>query len=433
MALPSSGNIDLDQIYDEAVSGGYSGGKDLASLATWPGWSSGPNGSLPHEMTEFYGGGIASIVQLGNAYEFSTPENFSNKAVLVDQNRVWHFWDLGNVPGHSQIFQINTSNGSINTIGTPAQFAINSPSQMSPVLVNSNHAVNFWFDSGSTWGQVFRLNNTTNAVSVLNSALQIHNVGRGWNGACKIDSSHVINFWEGTNYSHSSNRGGFCQIFNINTSTGVISPLGTMLDFNPEYTMANTSFQVNSNHVMNFWTGQSVIHGFCQIFETNTSTGAITPKGSAFEFDANTVDNHSAFQVDSTHVINFWRRGAATCLCQMFQINSSTGVITPMGTPLQFANSSRSTGYGSVIEAFLVSSDKAMCFWSEYHDSYCQLFDLDVQSGTINPLSSPVKFEEYSSENSSLKIDQNHVMNFWRGGSGEIENDGYCRVFEVNY
>lgn len=55
MALPSSGGIDLEMIYQEATANGYTGAKDLAALSAWGNWTSDPSGSIPHEMTEFYG------------------------------------------------------------------------------------------------------------------------------------------------------------------------------------------------------------------------------------------------------------------------------------------------------------------------------------------------------------------------------------------
>jgi len=57
MALPVSGTITLQQIYDEAVNGGYVGAKSLKDLSLWTGWDS-PSPSLgtaPYAMTEFYG------------------------------------------------------------------------------------------------------------------------------------------------------------------------------------------------------------------------------------------------------------------------------------------------------------------------------------------------------------------------------------------
>lgn len=56
MALPSSGTLTLQQIYDEAVAGGYSGAKSLSALSLWDRWYPELDTPLPpHQISKFYG------------------------------------------------------------------------------------------------------------------------------------------------------------------------------------------------------------------------------------------------------------------------------------------------------------------------------------------------------------------------------------------
>jgi len=56
MALPSSGQISIDDVYQEAVAEGYSGAKSLKQLSQWWGWEDLPYTLFhpPYALSEFY-------------------------------------------------------------------------------------------------------------------------------------------------------------------------------------------------------------------------------------------------------------------------------------------------------------------------------------------------------------------------------------------
>ena len=122
-----------------------------------------------------------------------------------------------------------------------------------------------------------------------------------------------MNFWE--------NGTGFCQIFEINTTTGAVTPLGAApYEFNTQGTSSISAFLIDSTHVMTFVDSVTTL---CQVFKINTTTGDITPLGSPFEFDAINGQYNSSFLIDSTHAMNFWRGGATGFIgtTQIFELN----------------------------------------------------------------------------------------------------------------
>ncbi len=367
--------------------------------------------------------------------EFDASENLHNSAFLIDATHVMNFWDgIENGTSRCQIFGIDAATGVVTPLGTPSAFGMSSGLFSSAFLVDTTHVMNFWQDYASLC-QLFEIDTTTGVVAPMGSPLQfaVNEAGEEWHSAFLIDATHVMNFWEGTNYAATTDRGGFCQLFEVDTGTGNVIPMGTALEFGLEHASDNSAFLIDATHVMSFWTGEANSSGFCRVFEISTATGTVTPLGIALEFDANAgVDNHSAFLIDTTRVMNFWRgSGGMIGFCQLFEINTVTGAITPMGVPFQFDNRTRTAGYNTLIKAFLVDATHVMAFWSTDEGGFAQLFEIDTGTGNITPVGNPVVYDAFSSENSPFVLNASHVINFWRGGSTADENDGYCRVFEI--
>jgi peroxiredoxin len=158
-------------------------------------------------------------------------------------------------------------------------------------------------------------------ITQLGSALEFDTSNGAHNSCVKIDDTHIMNFWAG------SGNDGFTQIFEINTSTGSITKLGSALEFDTAEDRFNSCVKIDDTHVMNFWAGSG---GRTQIFEINTSTGDITPLGSSLRFDTSNGARNSCVKIDDTHVMNFWARSDYDGYTQVFEINiPSTSTFTP--------------------------------------------------------------------------------------------------------
>jgi hypothetical protein len=67
--------------------------------------------------------------------------------------------------------------------------------------------------------------------------------------AIKIDNSHILVFWAG------SGSDGFAQVMEIDSVTGLLSPIGTPLEFDTTLGEYNKVIQIDVNHYLNVWSG----------------------------------------------------------------------------------------------------------------------------------------------------------------------------------
>lgn len=288
-------------------------------------------------------------------------------AIAVDTNHAVLFRGENN-QGICQMFRFNKTNGTISNSGNRITFDSSSASHNSLVHLSSGRLVNFWNGANQYCGQVYSYDTTNLTITQLGAKYEATaHAADGYYSAIKIDNNHVMNFW-------GSVQDGFCQLYHINSTNGAITPLGNFFQFEYELGTYNSSVLIDDEHVMNFWSGYRD-DGYCQIFHINKTTGQITPRGSAYEFDWLHGRYNSATLINSSHVLNFWAGG-----------NSSLG-------------------YG-----------------------YCQVFEFDQLTGNISPIDSKLKFSDYGRHNESIKIDDEHIINFW---SGVNQVGGFIQAFKV--
>jgi len=315
------------------------------------------------------------ITQLGSALEFDTTDTtwgIYNSSVQIDDTHVMNFWAGSGNDGYTQIFEINTSTGDIIPLGSALEFDTSNGIFHSCVKIDDTHVMNFWRGNDADgFTQIFEINTSTGSITPLGSALEFDTSDGHHNSCVKIDDTHVMNFWTGND--------GRTQIFEINTSTGDITPLGSALEFDTIYGSFNSCVKIDDTHVMNFWAG-SGYDGYTQVFEINTSTGDITPLGSALEFDTIKGTYNSCVKIDNTHVMNFWTGNDSDGFTQIFEINTSTGAITPLGSALEFDTISAS--YNSCVK---IDDTHVMNFWTGFgFYGYTQIFEINIPS-TFTP------------------------------------------------
>jgi hypothetical protein len=360
-----------------------------------------------------------TITPLGAALEFDPDNGQYNSSFLIDPTHVMCFWTSGGSDGYCQIFEINTSTGAVTPLGVALEFDVIIGTFNSAILIDSTHVMNFWRGVGNDgFCQIFEIDTVTGVITPLGAALEFDNLDNIYNSALLIDSTHVMCFWSGVAAD------GYCQIFEINTGTGVVTPLDVALEFDAINGSYNSALLIDSTHVMCFWSGDGA-DGYCQIFEINTGTGVVTPLDVALEFDVINGSYNSALLIDSTHVMCFWSGDGSDGYCQIFEINTGTGVVTPLDVALEFDEIQ-----GTHNSSFLIDDTHVMCFWSgDGSDGYCQIFEIDTITGVITPLGAAFEFDEtLGQHNSALLIDSTHVMNFWAG----LDNDGFAQIFEIS-
>jgi len=283
-------------------------------------------------------------------------------------------------------------------------------------IVDENHFINFWEDTDGQV-QIFEVNTSTWAVTTAATSLTVTG-NMEWNSPLQIDTNHFINFYEGVDSD------GFAQVFEINTSTWAITTASAVLEFDTQNNLQNSSFVVDSNHFINFWGGIDG-DGFAQIFEVNTSTWAVTTANASLEFETQEGEYHACFQVDSNHFIDFWASVGADGFVQIFDVNTSTWAITTAGASLEF--DTQTAQYNS---CYQIDSNHFINFWKGVDsDGFAQVFEINTSTWAITTASAVLEFDtDNCLMNSCTQVDSNHFINVWRstGVTGSVQ------VFEVD-
>lgn len=183
----------------------------------------------------------------------------------VDSN---HFIDfsqnIDNTEGNVAVFTVNTSTWDVTRNGSFLNFHNTSIGANSCYKIDTNHFINFWFDAaGNTYGyaQVFTVNTSTWAVTTSGDKLQTTYSN---NNRCRqVDSNHFIN------YNYNSTQ-GIAIIFAVNTSTWAVSAVSSVA-FDTQTAVGSSAFAMDSEHYINFWSGVAG-DGFAQVFEVEVPT-----------------------------------------------------------------------------------------------------------------------------------------------------------------
>lgn len=182
--------------------------------------------------------------------------------------------------GFATVFAVNTTTWAVTTASTPLEFDTVLGQYHSVLAIDTNHFINFWEGNGSDgFAQTFTVNTTTWAVTTAAAALEFDTQTGQYHSACKIDANHFIDFYLGG----AATTDGFAQVFDVNTTTWAVATSSSKFLFDTDVGTFNSSYKVDTNHFINFWTGADG-DGFTQVFTVNTSTWAVTTAGSQLEF-----------------------------------------------------------------------------------------------------------------------------------------------------
>ena len=236
----------------------------------------------------------------------------------------------------------------------------------------------------------------------------------------QIDTNHFINFWQGDSFD------GFVQVFTVNTTTWEVTTAAASLEFDTQASDYNACKQIDANHFINFWEGPSS-DGFVQVFTVNTTTWEVTTAAASLEFDTQNNSSNSCYQIDTNHFINFWRGGASITdgFVQVFTVNTTTWEVTTAAASLQF-----DTDSGSRNACYQIDTNHFINFWQgPSGDGFVQVFTVNTTTWAITTAAASLEFETQANDyNACYQIDTNHFINFWQGPSG----DGFAQIFTVN-
>lgn len=155
------------------------------------------------------------------------------------------------------------------------------------------------------------------------------------------------------------------------------------------------------------------------------ATYDVTALSTALEFDTTAAFGKSIGKLPTLdRVIMAWYQSTSILYVQCFNVNTGTGAVTAIGSPIDIEPSTTATN--SMASIVVIDDSNAVVFWSgSGDDGYAQLISIDG-SGNVSTNGSAL---EYDTGNgtfmSAILWDSTHALNTWSG----VGNDGFAAIF----
>ncbi len=206
--------------------------------------------------------------------------------------------------------------GARTTFDTSAKF-------LTAAKIDDTHIIMFWsgpLNVGKT--QIFEVNTANGSLTPLDTAFQFQAADVLWNKCIKIDGTHFLNVYRGTD------NDGFARVFTFDPITYEVSAAAVAYEFDITDSNNMSIAQADANHFICFYTGNDDTDGIATILAVNLSTWAITEPGSPLTFAPGVnAQNSCAALGDGTHFVNTWDGTART-----FVVNTGTWNISTLST-----------------------------------------------------------------------------------------------------
>lgn len=318
-----------------------------------------------------------AVTTAGSSLEVASIKGSENKCEQIDANHFIVFsYDMGVFKWWASIVAVNTTTWAVTTATTPLNFGAGGGGQHGDCAkIDANHFIEFYCAlDADGFAQVFVVNTTTWAVTTASAALEFDTQNGNYSNCAKIDTNHFINFWSGVDFD------GFVQVFTVNTTTWATTTAGAVLEFDTQAKYSGNCYKIDDTHFINFWVGTDN-DGFVQVFTVNTSTWAVTTAGSVLEYDTAEGGTPSCYQIDDNHFINFWRGIDADGFAQVFTVNTSTWAVTTSAAKLEF--DTQENMYNS---CYQIDTNHFINFWGGFDvDGFVQVFAVEgAASGPAN-------------------------------------------------
>lgn len=201
---------------------------------------------------------------------------------------------------------------------------------VSAVKVSDTKVVIFYTDaSNHGWTQNLKIDERTGIITPIGTPLEFETTFNSNNVAILLGNGFVMNVWTG------NTNDGIAEAFDVSGDSVVAKGV---LDFDTGLAQNFSLANIDNDHVILFYASGLSIHGTAVALRVDPSTGVTTQPGSALTFDATPGGDHSAVAVgDGIHFIDFWYNTVGNA--QAFAVNTSTWAITALSSPLNFASS----------------------------------------------------------------------------------------------
>jgi hypothetical protein len=187
-----------------------------------------------------------------------------------------------------------------------------------------------------------------------------------------------------------------------------------------------SSIKYDDTHILAAWKGTDD-DGFAQILTVNSTTGSLTPVGSPFEFDVADADFTNLQKIDSTHFLCIYSSTSLVGKAVILAVNSSTFAVTAPAATFTFDAT-------NVLEltSALIDANHVIIFYTGGAGFTGQSIVLEINLGTwvVTAPGAIFNFELSTTNTNSCSAigDGIHFINFWTGAGA----DGFTQVFTVN-
>jgi len=281
-----------------------------------------------------------------------------------------------------------------------------------------------WIQSTSLpYAQAFNVNTSSGAVTAIGSPVDLGTAGSASSGisiVC-IDGSNAAVFYNGTSDD------GFCQLLSIDGS-GNVSLNGSATEYDTSTGQYPYAILIDSTHILNAWSGGGTPSGRAAVFTVNTGAGTISLTGSAFAYTTGPGSWCSLAALSSTKYVVAYRGPNSDGYMRVLDVNTSTWEVTGAGAEFRYKNSD-TIWANSVVAIDTASSPMIVSnTWASQvsNTCACQTFEIDTSTWAITAFGSELALASSITVQStpSALVDSSHIVVTYTGAGG----DGFVRV-----
>jgi hypothetical protein len=356
------------------------------------------------------------ITAKNSAFSFSSQTSPSEILIeQIDDTHILAFYDGGSgFQLFGRVLSVNKSTGELSNAGSEYSGDNNRPVNSrgkNLIKLDATHFILFCYNlSGKQpYAYIFSVDTSTWAITNT-SALTISNDNGSDCCFLKLDSNHILFLMLGASVMKT-------RVIEINTSTWAMTLKSTEKSFGMSGIYMNLH-NIDSTHVLAIWRkGSSTYHAYGQVLSINTSTWEVTLVGTEVELTSGTSNYISSVQLDTNKFVMFCSTSA-----KVISVNTSTWVVSVVGTGLTSGNNYN--------KALYVDSSHCIRFWGLSADyNKVQSFEVNTSDGTITALGTALEYDTtYGSYNYAIDIGDKLFVNTFISGSTPTR---YARVFEI--
>lgn len=204
-----------------------------------------------------------------------------------------------------------------------------------------------------------------------------------------------------------------------------VTTTGAMFEFDTTEVNYNQALAIDTNHFLVQYSGTGS-DGYVAVLAINTSTWAITTT-SVLEYDTTNGLFSDMLRIDTNHFLCYWSGAGADGFAQTMVVNTTTWAVTTAVAPTEWDTVQCQYNDSVWVDA----NHLAHVASNSGGDGFIAIHDVNTTTYAFNVTGSPLEFDtQDNTSNSIVKVDTNHVVNFWHGGTGSVL--AQVQAFTVN-